>query len=109
MENENSEVCKLDRPATKVFMEIARSGEVLRRAYELVSQAYSLIQNDKVAKKYINFSSRITWKQFVWNMLNDLYDEDNPGNKDVYHLRAFDFYGIQPGMLVGDGDCEGSC
>lgn len=96
-------------PATKVFMEIARSSEVLRRAYELVSQAYNLINNDKVARKYINFNAKVTWTHFVWKLLNDLYDEDHPGNNDVYHLRAFDFYGVQPGMMVGDGECEGSC
>ena len=97
-----------DPPPTKVFMEIARSGEVLRQAYELVSQAYNLINNDKVARKYINFNAKVTWTQFVWNLLNDLYDEDHPGNKDVYHLRAFDFYGVHPGMVVGDGEVEGN-
>ena len=97
-----------DPPPTKVFMEIARSGEVLRRAYELVSQAYNLINNDKVARKYINFNSKVIWMEFVWDILMKQYEKDNPDDKNTYHLRAFDYYGIQPGMLVGDGEVEGN-
>jgi hypothetical protein len=36
------------------------------------------------------------------------YNTDNPLSDDIYHLRAFDYYGIQPGMLVGDGEVEGN-
>ena len=57
---------------------------------------------------YIKFNAKVVWHQFVWDILMKQYDKDNPGNKDVYHLRAFDYYGIQPGMLVGDGEVEGN-
>lgn len=107
-----------ERPATppdppphsdvKIFMEIAHSSEKLKKAYDLVCQAYDLINEDKVARRYIKFNAKVTWMQFVWDILNKQYDEDKPGNKDVYHLRAFDFYGVQPGMLVGDGEVEGN-
>ena len=94
---------------TKILMEIAHSSDILKKAYDLVSQAYDLINEDKVARQYIKFNAKVTWHQFVWDILNKQYDKDKPGNKDVYHLRAFDYYGIQPGMLVGDGEDEGSC
>ena len=94
---------------TKILMEIAHSSETLKKAYDLVCQAYDLINEDKVARRYIKFNAKVVWNQFVWDILNKQYDEDKPGNKDVYHLRAFDFYGIQPGRLVGNCDCEGSC
>lgn len=94
---------------TKILMEIAHSSETLKKAYDLVSQAYDLINEDKVARQYIKFNAKVAWHQFVWDILMKQYDKDNPGNKGVYHLRAFDYYGIQPGMLVGDGEVEGSC
>ena len=87
---------------------IAHSSETLKKAYDLVCQAYDLINEDKVARQYIKFNAKVVWHQFVWDILMKQYDKDNPGNKDVYHLRAFDYYGIQPGMLVGDGEVEGN-
>lgn len=93
---------------TKILMEIAHSSEKLKKAYDLVCQAYDLINEDKVARQYIKFNAKVVWHQFVWDILMKQYDKDNPGNKDVYHLRAFDYYGIQPGMLVGDGEVEGN-
>ena len=89
-------------------MEIAHSSETLKKAYDLVCQAYDLINEDKVARQYIKFNAKVVWHQFVWDILMKQYDKDKPGNKDVYHLRAFDYYGIQPGMLVGDGEVEGN-
>ena len=99
---------KKDPSPTKVLMEIAHSSETLKKAYDLVCQAYDLINEDKVARQYIKFNAKVVWHQFVWDILMKQYDKDNPGNKDVYHLRAFDYYGIQPGMLVGDGEVEGN-
>ena len=94
---------------TKILMEIAHSSETLKKAYDLVCQAYDLINEDKVARQYIKFNARVTWHQFVWDILMKQYNKDNPDSKGIYHLRAFDYYGIQPGMLVGDGEVEGSC
>lgn len=92
---------------TKILMEIAHSSEVLKKAYEMVSDAYKLVNSDKVARKYIHFDSQITWPQFVWDILMRQYNKDNPDSKEVYHLRAFDYYGIQPGMYVTDGCVDG--
>ena len=91
----------------KVLMEIAHSSEVMKKAYEMVSEAYNLVNSDKVARKYIHFHSEVTWPQFVWDILMRQYNKDNPDSKEVYHLRAFDFYGIQPGMYVTDGHVDG--
>ena len=92
----------------KVLMEIAHSSEILKKAYEMVSEAYKLVSSDKVAHKYINFHSEIRWLNFVWDILMSQYNKDNPDSKDVYHLRAFDYYGIHPGMYVTDGCVDGS-
>ena len=79
----------------------------LKKAYEMVSDAYKLVNSDKVARRYIHFHSEVTWLQFVWDILMSQYNKDNPDSKEVYHLRAFDFYGIQPGMYVTDGCVDG--
>ena len=94
---------------TKILMEIARSSEKLKKAYDLVCQAHDLINEDKVARQYIKFNAKVVWHQFVWDILMKQYNKDNPDSKGTYHLRAFDHYRIQPGMLVGDGEDEGSC
>ena len=99
---------KKDPSPTKVLMEIAHSSETLKKAYDLVSQAYDLINKDKVARQYIHFHSEVTWHKFVWDILMSQYNKDNPDSKEVYHLRAFDYYGIQPGMGVGEGEVEGN-
>ena len=91
---------------TKILMEIAHSGDVLKRAYELVSEAYNLVHKDETARKYIHFDARIIWEHFVWDILMREYNIANPNNKDTYHLRAFDFFNVFPGMNVGDGCCE---
>ena len=99
---------KKDPSPTKVLMEIAHSSETLKKAYDLVSQAYDLINKDKVARQYIDFNAKVIWRKFVWDILMQQYNIDNPLSADIYHLRAFDYYGIQPGMLVGDGEVEGN-
>lgn len=98
---------KKDPSPTKVLMEIAHSSETLKKAYDLVSQAYDLINKDKVARQYIHFHSEVTWHKFVWDILMQQYNIDNPLSADIYHLRAFDYYGIQPGMYVTDGCVDG--
>ena len=91
----------------KILMEIAHSSETLKKALDLVSQAYDLINEDKVARQYIKFHSEVNWHKFVWDILMKQYDKDNPDSKNTYHLRAFDYYGIQPGMYVTDGCVDG--
>lgn len=98
---------KKDSSPTKVLMEIAHSSETLKKAYEMVSEAYKLVNSDPVARKYIHFHSEVTWHHFVWDILMSQYNKDNPDSKEVYHLRAFDYYGIQPGMYVTDGCVDG--
>ena len=94
---------------TKILMEIAHSSGTLKKAYDLVCQAYDLINEDKVARQYIDFNAKVIWHKFVWDILMKQYNKDNPDSKEVYHLRAFDYYGIHPGMLVGDGgEVEGN-
>ena len=98
-----------DPSPTKVLMEIAHSSGTLKKAYDLVCQAYDLITEDKVARQYIDFNAKVIWHKFVWDILMKQYNKDNPDSKEVYHLRAFDYYGIHPGMLVGDGgEVEGN-
>ena len=97
-----------DPSPTKVLMEIAHSSETLKKAYDLVSQAYDLINKDKVARQYIDFNAKVIWRKFVWDILMQQYNIDNPLSADIYHLRAFDYYGIHPGMLVGEGEVEGN-
>ena len=93
---------------TKILMEIAHSSETLKKAYDLVCQAYDLINEDKVARQYIDFNAKVIWRKFVWDILMKQFNKDNPDSKETYHLRAFDYYGIHPGMLVGDGEAEGN-
>lgn len=94
---------------TKILMEIAHSSETLKKAYDLVCKAYDLINEDKVARQYIDFNAKVIWHKFVWDILMRQYNKDNPDSKELYHLRAFDYYGIHPGMLVGDGgEVEGN-
>ena len=91
---------------TRILMEIAHSSDVLKRAYELVYEAYDLIQKDETARKYICFNSRIVWAKFVWDILMREYNIENPDSKDIYFLRAFDYFKVFPGMNVGDGTPE---
>ena len=93
---------------TKIMMEIAHSSETLKKAYDLVCQAHDLINEDKVARQYIKFNAKVVWHQFVWDILMKQFNHDNPDNKNTYHLRSFDYYDIQPGVLVGDGEAEGN-
>ena len=88
----------------KVLLEIAHSSEKLREAYDLVCKAHDLINEDKVARQYIKFNAEISWRHFVWDTLMKHYNMDNPDSKDVYFLRAFDYYGIHPGMYIGEGN-----
>ena len=88
----------------KILLEIAHSSEKLREAYDLVCKAHDLINEDNVARQYIKFNAEISWRNFVWDILMKHYNMDNPDSKDVYFLRAFDYYGIHPGMYIGEGN-----
>ena len=100
--------CQKDPSNAKVLMEIAHASDTLKRAYDLVQQAESLISKDSVSRKYIDFSAKASWQKFVWDILDTQYANDNPDDKSTYHLRAFDHYGIQPGMVVGEVPPEGN-
>ena len=84
----------------KTLFEIGHANEILKQAYKKVSEAYDLIQHDEVARRYIDFSASITWPHFVWDILMKEFDRMNPDSKEVYFLRAFDYFKIQPGMDI---------
>ena len=91
-------------------IEIGHSSEVLKRAYDLVSEAYALINDDEIARKYLDLDATVTWKQHIWNKITKAYDaEFNKDGKEVYHLRAFDGWKLQyPMCITTSGRCETS-
>lgn len=96
--------------STTEAIEIGYSSDVLKRAYDLVSEAYDLINDDEIACKYLDFDATVTWKQHVWNKITEAYDaEFNKDRKEVYHLRAFDGWKLQyPMCITTSGRCETS-
>jgi hypothetical protein len=107
MDNESLETVN-ESIETKTLFEIAHSSEVLSQAIDKVQEAYNLINSDPIAREYIKFNSSLIWKQKVWDILQKEYDKAKPGNKDVYFLRAFDFFGVALGVNIGDGDTVSS-
>ena len=96
--------------STTEAIEIGHSSEVLKTAYELVSEAYNLINNDEIARKYLDLDATVTWQQHIWNKITKAYDaEFNKDGKEVYHLRAFDAWKLQyPMVITTSGRCETS-
>lgn len=45
---------------TTEAIEIGHSSDVLKRAYELVGKAYDLINNDEIARKYLDIDATVT-------------------------------------------------
>lgn len=86
---------------TTEAIEIGHSSDVLKRAYELVSEAHDLINNDETARKYLDLDATVTWKHHIWNKITEAYDtEFNKDGKEVYHLRAFDGWKLQYPMCI---------
>lgn len=96
--------------STTEAIEIGHSSEVLKRAYELVSEAYNLINEDEIARKHLDLDATVTWKRHIWNKITEAYDaEFNKDGKEVYHLRAFDAWKLQyPMVITTSGRCETS-
>ena len=96
--------------STTEAIEIGHSSDVLKRAYDLVSEAYDLINSDEIAKKYLDLDATVTWKRHIWNKITEAYDaEFNKDGKEVYHLRAFDGWKLQyPMCITTSGRCETS-
>lgn len=96
--------------STTEAIEIGHSSDVLKRAYELVSEAHDLINNDEIAKKYLDLDATVTWKRHIWNKITEAYDaEFNKDGKEVYHLRAFDAWKLQyPVCITTSGRCDTS-
>jgi len=96
--------------STTEAIEIGHSSDVLKRAYELVGKAYDLINNDEIARKYLDLDATVTWQQHIWNKITKAYDaEFNQDGKEVYHLRAFDAWKLQyPMVITTSGRCETS-
>ena len=96
--------------STTEAIEIGHSSEVLKKAYELVSEAYNLINNDEIARKYLDLDATVTWKRHIWNKITKAYDAGfNKDGKEVYHLRAFDAWKLQyPMCITTSGRCETS-
>ena len=87
--------------STTEAIEIRHSSDVLKIAYDLVSEAYALINNDNIAKKYLDLDATVTWKQHIWNKITEAYDAKfNKDGKEVYHLRAFDAWKLQYPMCI---------
>ena len=96
--------------STTEAIEIGHSSEVLKKAYELVSEAYKLINEDEIARKYLDLDATVTWQRHIWNKITKAYDaEFNKDGKEVYHLRAFDGWKLQyPMIITTSGRCETS-
>ena len=45
---------------TTEAIEIGHSSDVLKRTYELVDKAYDLINNDEIARKYLDIDATVT-------------------------------------------------
>ena len=91
-------------------IEIGHASDVLRKACDLVSEAYDLINGDEIARKYLDIDATVTWKQCIWGRITEAYDaEFNKDGKEVYHLRAFDAWKLQyPMCITTSGRCETS-
>ena len=91
-------------------IEIGHSSDVLKIACDLVSEAYALINNDAIAKKYLDLDATVTWKRHIWNKITEAYDAKfNRDGKEVYHLRAFDALKLQyPMCITTSGRCSTS-
>lgn len=91
-------------------IEIGHSSGVLKRAYDLVSEAYNLINDDEIARKYLDLDATVTWQRHIWNKITKAYDaEFNKDGKEVYHLRAFDAWKLQyPMCITTSGRCSTS-
>ena len=91
-------------------IEIGHASDVLRKAYDLVCEAYDLINGDDIARKYLDIDTTITWKQRIWDKITEAYDaEFNKDGKEVYHLRAFDAWKLQyPMRITTSGRCDSS-
>lgn len=85
---------------TKEAIEIGKADGVLRQAKELVEQAYDLICKNPDAYKHLKFNCVIGWKENTWNTLNEEYSNAEPMNKEIYHLRAFDYFGLRCGSDI---------
>ena len=96
--------------STTEAIEIGHSSDVLKIAYDLVSEAYALINNDNIAKKYLDLDATVTWKRHIWNEITEAYDAKfNRDGKEVYHLRAFDALKLQyPMCITTSGRCSTS-
>ena len=96
--------------STTEAIEIGHSSEVLKKAYELVSEAYKLINEDEIARKYLDLDARVTWQRHIWNKITEAYDAKfNKDGKEVYHLRAFDAWKLQyPVCITTSGMCTTS-
>jgi hypothetical protein len=94
---------------TKEAIEIGKADGVLRQAKELVEQAYDLICRSPTASKHLTFDCTIGWKSATWNKLNNEYAVENPLSTEIYHLRAFDYFGLRCGADISlDGMTQGS-
>lgn len=85
---------------TKEAIDIEKADVVLRQAKELVYQAYQLILSSNAAKNNLKFDCVIGWESNVWNKLNEAYSAENPDSKETYHLRAFEYFGLECGSCI---------
>ena len=95
---------------TTEAIEIGHASAVLRKAYDLVCEAYDLINGDEIARKYLDIDATVTWNQRILGKITEAYDaEFNKDGEEVYHLRAFDAWKLQyPMCITTSGRCETS-
>ena len=91
-------------------IEIGHASDVLRKAYDLVCEAYDLINGAEITRKYLDIDATVTWKQHIRGKITEAYDaESNKDGKEVYYLRAFDAWKLQyPMCITTSGRCETS-
>lgn len=63
-------------------------------------QAYDLICRNPAASKHLKFDCTVGWKTATWNKLNNEYAVENPLSTEIYHLRAFDYFGLSYGSDI---------
>jgi len=86
--------------STEEAIEIGKANEILKKAVELVDQAYELLVSDPIAKKHLDLQCKIGWSTPTWNKLNEAFAASCPDDKSEWHLRAFDHFGLRYGSCI---------
>lgn len=89
-------------------IEIGKANEILKKAQDLVDQAFVLLTSDPIAKKHLDLQCKIGWSVPTWHKLNEAFAASCPDDKSKWHLRAFDHFGLRYGSDIStSGMCDG--